>query len=284
VRTKILAWILVAMLVGVAVLFGRAGKIGHAIVIGGVPLLLAFGITYVKRVVYRANRRGDFMRDAHAAQEAAARGDLQSARMLYDRWRTCDVDDVALGATMLTVAAEIRLGLFKDAIATAKAYSRQPRLPPQLTAQLAIAHALSGDVEGARGWLARTPHSPADLTEMPVASLAFARAVIDCRTGRHADAAKHLDEHWPDIERTLRADSIPPYRVVRAFARAHEGVRSAGLVDAEMATARSTTVTYLGTSWPEMMTFLAAHQLVDTGAPPAGDNDDDDDDDERDER
>src|SRR6185295_16419000 len=100
-------------------------------------------------------------------------------------------------------------------------------------------NALLGRVEEAERWMAEVEKRGGFESNLRFPAMkAFARAVVDCRSGRTAEAVKALDERWTEYEAVLSGETLRPMRVVRAFAIAASGPRSAGMAEAALANTR----------------------------------------------
>ena len=133
-------------------------------------------------------------------------------------------------------------------------------------ADLALVHALRGDLDEASRWLT-CANERRQSSRMPsiAAMIAFSRAVALCRTGQAEEAARLLDEGWAEYESAFKGDVLRPLRVLRAFAHASSGPRSGGAALAALPLIRPNypgEYRFLGVAWPEMATFLAAHELA----------------------
>src|ERR1044071_4577952 len=96
----------------------------------------------------------------------------------------------------------------------------------------------------------------------------FARAVLDCRKEQCGDAARLLDEKWPECEAALTGADLRPLRVVHAYAHAAGGLRNSGVADNLLSSSRPVydgEYDFLGVAWPAMRTFLVSHRLVRAG-------------------
>jgi hypothetical protein len=92
----------------------------------------------------------------------------------------------------------------------------------------------------------------------------LARAVIDCRSDRCAEAAQELDQVWRICEAELTGEQLRPLRIVRAFAVSNGGAHAGGSPEAALATVRPAYAgehDYLGKAWPEMARYLADNGL-----------------------
>jgi len=131
---------------------------------------------------------------------------------------------------------------------------------------LAINHALLGELDAAARSLRDSETRARGQASANVSMAIFAHALVDCRAGRADDAAKLLDERWAECEAVTKGSELRPLRVMRAFAIASSGPRDAGQADAILAPAKPLAYrgeyAFLGSSWPEMAAFLAAHDLA----------------------
>jgi hypothetical protein len=136
---------------------------------------------------------------------------------------------------------------------------------PTSAVDIALDYALLGDIAAAEKWMAEVEKRANDLSVPSLPAMkAFARSVVDCRTGRCAEAARNLDERWPEYEGILTGETLRPLRIVRAFAIAAGGPRDAGLAETVIAAARPAypgEYDVLGMAWPEMATFLVTHAI-----------------------
>jgi hypothetical protein len=147
---------------------------------------------------------------------------------------------------------------------------RRARTPIGATcaADIAFCFALLGDFTNARSWLALAERRTQGQRVAPASvggTKALARAVLDCREGRALVSASMLDDDWPQYEATLTGSLLRPLRIVRAYARAIQGPREAGIAETQLLTMRANYAgefDYLGAAWPEMAAFLASHQLT----------------------
>jgi hypothetical protein len=214
-----------------------------------------------------------FIVDNHAAITQIARGELDRARDTMYRWaaqtkqpRIAAVARHNLGWTLL------RSGELQEAIdvfvANEKDHAKAlaaVRLAPTSAIDLALAYALAGDSTAAERWVAETETRAEvpGLLSVP-AMIAFVRAIVDCRRGRHAEAAALLDARWGEYEAITTGEVLRPIRVVRAFALGGAGPRNAGMADAALASSRPShpgEYRFLGVAWPEMAAFIATHGL-----------------------
>jgi hypothetical protein len=231
-------------------------------------------VMFVALVIRNVRQIRRFTRDNNEAVAMLARGELQRAYDVFWRWAERARVPYASALARHNVACTlVRQGKLQHAI---DVYTHNEQLfgralisaalHPTSAADLALAHALAGNVAEAETWLARAderaeqPRQPA----FPIIRV-YARAVIDCRSGRAADAARELDNRWGELEVVLTGSNVRPIRVVRAFAHAAIGPRNAGVVEqvlTGMRPAYAGEFRYLGVAWPEMHQFLEAHGLA----------------------
>jgi hypothetical protein len=132
---------------------------------------------------------------------------------------------------------------------------------------LALCHALMGNLTAAESWLATAGPRAQDPLNRPNVPelLIFVRATIDCRARRCADAARQLDEEWARCEASLVGSTLRVMRVIRGFALAADGPRNAGLATSALANMRpvyADEFDFLGVAWPEMASFLVTNGLA----------------------
>jgi hypothetical protein len=260
---KVLVWTVIVVVLGLGYAFISGGDPTRAIVLGCGALAMMSLIVFLRWLTWRSTAGREFFSDDQRAQEAVLQGRLDDARRTYDKWRGSKVPQIASAAVHVSAALDMRLGRFDEAIDLLETHLEVVRgtLLPHTTVLLATNHALRNDLEAATRWLADTPTTAPARYQMPVAQLAFARALVDCRSGRFTEAARTLDERWPEIESQLEPHQLPPYRILRAFAQARSGLT----VSDDLAGVRPSFAgehAFLGKAWPEMATFLASHALV----------------------
>lgn len=270
-KVKIVATVLMWPAI-IAMLVGAAGSQAWIWVLA---LVVGFVIAGTINAISLRRQARRFTAENVLGVAALARGDLKQARELFWQWaegtRSPHVSAIArhnLGWTLM------RQGELQHAIdVLTDNEDRNERalktlgMLPTGAVDLALCHGLLGMLEGTEKWMAEAEQRVNELTCTPTvpAMKAFARAVLDCRDGRCADAARMLDEHWADYEATLTGDTLRPLRIVRAFAIAAAGPRDAGLAESAFAMARPAypgEYDFLGTAWPEMAAFLVSHQLT----------------------
>jgi tetratricopeptide (TPR) repeat protein len=226
-------------------------------------LVVVLVVWFVFYVAHMNKESRQFVDANREATEASARGDLTRAVDLYRSWCSAKAPDVQTAAQHGVASALTRQGEHKQAVDfLEQQLARDKYLPasPLMASDLALAHALLGELDKAKTWLDK-----ADTT----GTSALARAVVECRTDKAADAARSLDDNWADYESVLTGSALRPLRVVRAFAQAQTDVRNAGMASAPLATIRPSypgEYDFLGVAWPEMATFLAAHELTSRAA------------------
>jgi hypothetical protein len=214
-----------------------------------------------------------FQGENNEAIAMLARGELQRAYDVF--WRLAEQSRVPVASAVArhnVACVLVRQGKLLHALdiythndATYARALKSGALYPTSGADLALTHALSGNVAEAEAWLARA-NERAGLPRQPSFPIIciYARAVLDCRTGKAADAARLLDEKWAEAEALLTGDNLRPLRVVRAFAHATSDTRSAGIAESLLATSKPVYAgeyQHLGVAWPEMQQFLDAHGL-----------------------
>ena len=229
--------------------------------------VMAVNMIRFRRELLRYNR------DAIAGLAALARGDLKRAHDTFWAWaERTQVPSIAALARHNLAWTLMRQGNLPQAIAVAtdnddrnSGVMTEIGLFPMSGADLALYHALQGDTVAAEQWMTKTEQRSRLLTVTSTAAMkAYARAVLDCRAGKHEDAARQLDEHWAEYEAMSDGAVLRPLRIVRAFAIAASGPRSAGIADTMIALSRPVypgEYDFLGVAWPEMAAFLASHGL-----------------------
>lgn len=257
-----------------AVLFFIAPLLGGASLVAisvAIPVLLG----------RRQGQWRQFGAEIDPAIIAMARGDLAKAHATFRWWAehatAARISALAWHNLAWTLMLRGELQQAIDALIVNDDHNEAPLRQLGLFAtsavDLALGHALVGDLPAAEAWMAKADErrSAMGLISVP-AMMAFTRAVVDCRSGRAADAARMLDEGWVEYEGVLTGATLRPMRIVRAFAIAASGPRSAGLAEAVLATARPAypgEYDFLGVAWPEMASFLAAHGIGSRPAAPA---------------
>lgn len=264
-----LEWIagtLVAVPGFIAVLSG-ASLLGFGMTLGGIGL---FG---VGRMLLLSGQVRRFVTENATTQQQLANGELAAARAFYWKWsETTRIPVVAALARHNLAWTMMRQGELASAIAVwvdnekqfAK-YMPQAQLSPTSAVDLALAYALTNEVDAAERWMtvagqrAEHPRTPAH-----PAMAAFARGAIELRAGRAEAAAKGLDDAWSDAEANLTGSTLRPLRVLRAFAITQTGTRQAGVAERlieGMKPQYPEELAFLAASWPELGAFLDAHGL-----------------------
>lgn len=234
---------------------------------GGLVLLIA-----VTTIRYQRQARRFMVANANGIA-ALARGDLSEARAIFWAWaettklpRASAIARHNLAWTLMRQGAiQQSIDILLDNETRNLRALKAVGMFPTSAIDLALDHALLGDLTSAETWCAETEERRDELSNPTLPAMkVFARAVIDCRSGREAEAARMLDDRWAECEATLVGETLRPLRIVRAFALAAAGPRDAGLADAIVAAARPVypgEYAFLGTAWPEMATFLTTHGL-----------------------
>lgn len=266
-------WAVLVVLFCVLYFQFRGGSVwGPIAIVGGVLGGLGVLVGVLLFIVVRRIRR--FNLANQAATNALARGELAAARETFTHWaQTTRVPAISALARHNLAWTLVRQGQLEQAIAVftdneahnAKAI-RSNNLGALSAADLALAYALANQLADAERWLrdSEARVEPGHSPSLP-GMRAFARAVIDCRSDRAAEAARALDEGWAEHEAILQGSTVRPLRVIRAFAHAAAGPRSAGIAEATIASSRPaypSEYSFLGVAWPEMAAFLASHDLV----------------------
>jgi hypothetical protein len=234
----------------------------------GLILLVVIG-----QVVRARRQAANFVVESNEGISALAQGELQLARDIFWRWSSAS-PSVRISALARHNLAwtRMRQGELQHAIEilidNESRYARALQamgMYPTSSTDLALDHALLGDVTEAEKWLAESERRREYLStpNFPAMKI-FARAVLDCRCGRTEDAARLLEEHWVECEGTLTGETLRPLRVIRAFAIAAAGPRNAGPAEVLLAASRPAypdEYTFLGKAWPEMANFLTSHRL-----------------------
>ena len=206
---------------------------------------------------------------------ALGRGELDRAEKLFRPWiRTRGTSPAVRRAGRYNLGfTTMQRGDLEQAIALHTRNEQGPlggELKKHSAVQLALCLGLRGDLEVAAAWV-REAERRAGTTVPPL--LIVARAVVDCRRGEPAAAAKLLADEWNHLEGQLTAAQLRPARVLRSFAvHAAEGPRGAGRADKLLAACEprfAGEYRWLGVAWPEMQTFLRTHGLWPAPAAPA---------------
>jgi tetratricopeptide (TPR) repeat protein len=217
--------------------------------------LVGFALFFFVRVRVLPPR---YLADRSRAQAALSRGDFATADKIYARWwptfppRFVD----ALCGRARTLALQGELTRASELLEQELDKTMQP--PGWLVAHLAGYYALAGRIEEAQRLLDKVfDHGALDADGEVLA--AFARAVIDCRSGRHGDAARKLDDQWSAVEQRISGVELRPWRVLCAFAQTHGGTLPGGWSETVLASVRPAYPhehAWLATCWPEMARFL----------------------------
>lgn len=271
-RKTIAIWlVLTAMFVVLYRMVGGSTSDGVEVIGGTFAALvvIVFAIAIVRNM--RQFRR--FNAENSAAVAALGRGELERARTTFWGWAEQAVSPRIAALARHNLAWTLaRQGRLAQAIEVATNNDEQHLaglqplgLAPTSAVDLALYHALANTLDEARRWLTITDDRRAMLALPSVPAMkAFARAVIECRTGNPAEAARVLDEHWHEYEAVLTGDVARPLRVLRAFARAATDPRQAGVAEMDLLSARPVfpgEYAMLASGWPEMAAFLESQNL-----------------------
>lgn len=171
--------------------------------------------------------------------------------------------------------AELRAGQLGAAVETLISVERTPGfvfgsdVRTSATVWLAISFALRGDVERASRWLADVDRRlrRAQLRIAPASLRSLAEALLWLRRDDPTVAARVIDRDRAAIEESLAVAYVRVVWLVRAFAAA----RLAGPRDEAAAAepwlrllrgAPAASLGWVATEWPELRTFMTAHDLV----------------------
>jgi hypothetical protein len=259
----------VSVAAGTVLGFVAKAHLVFALGLGG-GLIVSF---YVGWAVFTNARARRFSNESNLAIAALGRGELEKARAIFVRWATSRhpvVSGLARHNLSWTLMLEGRIEeavtLIEDtAVHHARGLAR-PGILSTTRVDAGIYNALLGKLDAATAWYekAREPQRVAPMPTFP-AMLAILEAVIACRTERAAEAVVVLERAWTEHEAAMTGEIMRMMRVVRAFALAASGSpRSQGVVEQVLGDMRpryAGELTYLGSAWPEMAMFLAAHRL-----------------------
>ncbi len=260
--------ILIGGLVGAAITLDVL-TVSQAAIAAGVAIVVWF-VGYMAVATFHVKR---FNADSVTMMAMLGRGEHDKAAELCAGWaRGVTVPAVITSAARHNIAwATLRKGQLNEAralfstneLANAR-WLKANQMYSVSALDRALCSALLGELDQARRALddAETRALRAHLSY--AAMRAFVDAVIACRDGRAAEAAKALADRWTEYETMTTGDVLRPLRVVRAFALAQEGPRNAGQVETMISAVRPaypTEYAFLAVSWPEMAAFLASHGL-----------------------
>ena len=219
----------------------------------------------------------DFQRcgiEFHAALGAVGRGELAKARDVFTRWAPNRFGWISasarhnLGATLLLEGRlEEAVQILEDAAATYKLSLTHVGLLPTTRLDVALCHALLGNLDLAEAWATRAaePVTSTPRTSFPGA-MALVRGIVACRRGHPGEAMVALEHAWAEHETMLTGETLRMIRVVRAHAcAASDGPRNQGLVERVLGDVRpryAHEFAFLGGAWPDMAAFLETHRLA----------------------
>lgn len=265
--------VVLAALIMVGLLIAGLGLpvLAGAVVVAGSGVGLALGSRRLRRQVER------YQRDTEEVIRLLARGHHDRARTLLEPWCVGPATPLRVHALHNLAWTHLVQGQHARAVAVMAlgeatgARVRADMLHRTRAANLALAHALAGSLAAAELWLVEAA-ARASRRGLPSdhAMLLYARAVLACRRGQPADAARELADGWPELEALLEGMTARPVRVVRAFAMLAADPRDAGrAVDLLPRPTFPGEYDFLGAAWPELAAFLVTHGLASPrGTPP----------------
>jgi hypothetical protein len=254
------------------VMFSSRPTAAGALTVIGVPIAIFVVIVVVATIfAQRRLRRGQS--EINDAVAALSRGQLDLANETFTRWSESKHTSFSALARHNLGWTLLRQGRLEEALAVAnnndsahESALKRLSLHATSSADLSLYCALLGKIGDAESWLEVTDRRKAiDANPSLPAMRVFARAVLDCRKEQCEDAARLLDEQWPECEAALRGAELRPLRVVRAYAHAAAGPRNSGVADSLLTSSRPVydgEYDFLGVAWPAMRTFLVSHRLV----------------------
>ncbi len=264
--------VLFAMFLGIYSMSATTpSTIGALKAIGVFVAFLAVVLFIVSSFTVRDQRRT--LKEINDAVSALSRGQLQQANEALTR--CCESSNSVLSALARhnlgwTLMRQGRLeeahAVLSDNDATHERQLKRLLLHGTSSVDLSLYSALLGKIDEAESWFGITERRAAVAANPSLPAMrVFARAVLDCRKERYEDAARLLDERWAECEAALTGSDLRPLRVVRAFALAAAGPRSAGVAESMLASSKPVyegEYDYLGVAWPAMETFLVSHRLT----------------------
>ena len=241
------------------------------------PFATLLGVSALVIFLIRRNVRGArvFNERNNAALKLLAEGDVtaQRVRGFEELTKKAREPYLATARFQPRVRAVLQCGQLAEALAGYAAIDRTAvvaTLRPMAAAQLALTHALNGDLDAAdqHQWAVEAGKRLIGLADPRAAnaSTVTAEAVIGLRRGKYAEVMQLLQSRWNELEHTLEWKlKLRPIRVLRAFAEVQQiGVRGAGTAETWLASlrpARPSEFAPYRTTWPEMDAFLAANGL-----------------------
>lgn len=254
------------------------GSIGLGIAVPGLSFLAVSGagalvVIFLAWAIltHRAWKR--FAAENNSAVGAMGQGDLVGAHATFARWANsrhpwiCAMARHNIGCVLLTQGRlSDAASVFVDVAAHYERALVRVLLLRTTRNQAALCYALLGQLEAAHSWLqqAELPMPGAQPPGLE-GSLAMTRAIIACRTGGADHIRAQLEQAWDAHEGTMPGSALRLMRVVRAYVSAAvDGPRNFGNTErilADLKPRYPNEFTYIGSEWPEMAAFLAAHQL-----------------------
>jgi tetratricopeptide (TPR) repeat protein len=272
VRTTVLWTVNIAMYSAIYWMFSDDPSIVVVLAIIGIGLA-AFVVIAGIGTVFTLRRWRRAQVEINDAVAALVRGQLDLAYEVFARWSEPSNTAVSalarhnLGWTLMRQGRlEEALAVLENNDAANERALKQVTLHGTSSVDLSLVCALLGKIEDAESWLRVTERRAATSANPSLSAMTvFARAVLDCRRERYEDAARLLDEQWPECEAALKGAELRPLRVVRAYAHAAMGPRNAGVADNLLASSRPVydgEYDFMGVAWPAMQPFLLSHRLV----------------------
>jgi tetratricopeptide (TPR) repeat protein len=276
----ILIWVLLVF--GFVMFFSLAdwkALDGVALVAG---IAVAGVVAFVAYFAWLVRRYRRFAAENNQAMIDLGRGDLERAASTLAAWIDRHPRGVSALARHNLAWTRLRQGQLDAAIGLLEDNERRHAGTREFAdvgakgaVDLAFCHALLGRLDAASEWIAEADRRPAPAGDQTHGAMhAFARTVLDCRSGRQREASRALEERWAEYESVLPGQVARPLRVIRAFARATaDGPRDAGNAEVLLSQARPTypgEYDFMAVAWPELAAFLESHGLAsqrDRGAP-----------------
>jgi hypothetical protein len=239
---------------------------------GGTPMLVIVGgivawfVGYVVWLLLTAKR---FNLDNNRALAALATGEFRQPEAIYARWTRRFAPQLVKAMARHNYGwSMFRNGKLVEAVELLSANDTKipnADLRTNSALDIALIRALLGELDTANEWL-QEAEARTNMAVQPgmLGTLALVRAVIACREGRADEAVRLLEERWAEYESNTQGTVFRLLRVVRAFAYGASDTRNAGVAERKLEVLKPTYPTelsVLGTAWPEMATFVTAHQL-----------------------
>lgn len=271
-KTTAIWMVNIAMFVAIYVMLSKHPTTAGVLATIGVCIAILVVVVGVGSVfTFRRWRRAQA--EINDAVAALSRGQLDLANETFMRWSESKYTALSALARHNLGWTLMRQGRLEEAIAVVSnndwAHERALKrisLYGISSVDLSLCCALLGKIEDAESWIQVADRRAANATNPSFPAMkVFARAVLDCRKEQCGDAARLLDEQWPECEAALRGSELRPLRVVRAYAHAAGGPRNSGVADNLLSSSRPVydgEYDFLGVAWPAMRSFLVSHRLV----------------------